>query len=350
LAFRITVFCPQIQGDKTMKTLATQAFSTEPSGKKLVSVKNTSPLRIGNLSPNLTSAAMLQRKSNCACGGGCPRCADNVKIQSKLTINEPDDRYEQEADRVADQIMRMSTGVKQETDELEEEETIQTKSSTTSNLERTESSISSIVGSVLNSSGQPLDPRTRNFMESRFGQDFNQVRIHVDDQSASSAQAIHAQAYTAGKNIVFNTGLYQPETDQGRHLLAHELTHVIQQTGNQPLEMIQRRDWGLLGGKCCHDSPDGSEWALTGEGTWTQLTQGDCTDSWTDCDGMTCGGGFYKVSNFQTGTCQTPRQDDAVYRPRRWTPTNPNLPDAMSPSHRGSQEGDTPPNYVYDPS
>ncbi|NJK65331.1 MAG: DUF4157 domain-containing protein [Microcoleus sp. SU_5_3] len=325
----------------------------QPTNDSTKQKKSGDKGRSRSVSPLSTGMPLLQRQ--CACGGGCPRCQDELGIQTKLKIGEPGDKYEQEADRIADQIMRMSAGVGEELDELEEE-TIQTKSLSnplmTSPPDRAEfSGISSIVGDVLNSPGEPMNPRTRNFMESRFGQDFSQVRIHADDRAATSAQSIHAQAYTAGNNIVFNTGLYHPETDLGKHLLAHELAHVVQQSGNQPLAMIQRTNWGPLGGKCCHESPEGPEWALTGEGTWTRLTQGECTGSWTDCDGMTCGGGFYRVSNLQTGTCQTPREDDALFRPRRWTPNNPNLPsDAMSPSQRGSQEGDTPPDYVYDPS
>jgi hypothetical protein len=88
-----------------------------------------------------------------------------------------------------------------------------------------------IVNEVLESSGQPLEPSAREFMESRFGHDFRQVRVHTDERAARSAGAINASAYTAGNRIVFASGRYSPATQEGRRLLAHELTHVLQQGG-----------------------------------------------------------------------------------------------------------------------
>ncbi|MFZ3046483.1 MAG: DUF4157 domain-containing protein, partial [Desulfatirhabdiaceae bacterium] len=79
--------------------------------------------------------------------------------------------------------------------------------------------------------GQPLEPSTSAFMESRFGYDFNRVRVHTDAQAAKSAETINAKAYTVGTDIVFGAGRYTPDTYEGRQLLAHELTHVAQQTG-----------------------------------------------------------------------------------------------------------------------
>ena len=81
------------------------------------------------------------------------------------------------------------------------------------------------------SQGQNLTDETRAFMEPRFGHDFSQVRIHTDERAAESAQALDALAYTVGQDIVFGTGQYVPETQEGRGLLAHELTHVVQQRG-----------------------------------------------------------------------------------------------------------------------
>lgn len=89
-----------------------------------------------------------------------------------------------------------------------------------------------IVHEVLQSPGQQLDRDTRNFMESRFGHDFSQVRVHTDTKAAESAQAVNALAYTVGRDVVFKREEYQPETIKGKFLLAHELTHVLQQ-GNR---------------------------------------------------------------------------------------------------------------------
>jgi hypothetical protein len=87
-----------------------------------------------------------------------------------------------------------------------------------------------IVHEVLRSPGRPLDPATRAFMEPRFGHDFSQVRVHTDAKAAESARAVNALAYTVGRAMVFDTGQYAPGTTTGRQLLAHELTHTLQQT------------------------------------------------------------------------------------------------------------------------
>jgi hypothetical protein len=82
---------------------------------------------------------------------------------------------------------------------------------------------------VASSAGQPLDPATRAFMESRFASDFGSVRVHTDATAAASADALDARAYTIGHTIVFATGEFAPATVEGRRLLAHELAHVVQQ-------------------------------------------------------------------------------------------------------------------------
>ncbi|HEX3151310.1 MAG TPA: DUF4157 domain-containing protein, partial [Gemmataceae bacterium] len=87
-----------------------------------------------------------------------------------------------------------------------------------------------IVHEVLKSPGQPLDVETREFMEPRFGHNFSHVRVHTDAKAMASAQAVNALAYTVGGNVVFGGGQYAPETTQGKRLLAHELTHVVQQS------------------------------------------------------------------------------------------------------------------------
>jgi hypothetical protein len=86
-----------------------------------------------------------------------------------------------------------------------------------------------IVEEVLRSPGQPLDAQSRAFFEPRFGHDLSRVRLHADTRAAESTRAVNAIAYTVGSNVVFGTGRYQPATQAGRELLAHELTHVIQQ-------------------------------------------------------------------------------------------------------------------------
>ncbi len=91
------------------------------------------------------------------------------------------------------------------------------------------SDVPPIVHDVLRSSGQPLDTHTRAFFEPRFHSDFSRVRVHTDTQAAQSAQSVNALAYTVGHDIVFGSGQYAPGTNAGQRLLAHELTHTIQQ-------------------------------------------------------------------------------------------------------------------------
>lgn len=154
----------------------------------------------------------------------------NMAIQTRLTINKPGDEYEQEADRISEQVMRMP------------EPPLQAKDAKASGDVRT--SAPSIVHDVLRSPGQPLDAKTRAFFEPRFGHDFSQVRIHTSGGAAQSARAIDAMAYTAGREIVFGTGKYAPETAEGKQLLAHELVHIQQQRGaipGGPPSVVQRQ-------------------------------------------------------------------------------------------------------------
>lgn len=89
-----------------------------------------------------------------------------------------------------------------------------------------------IVHDVLRSPGQPLDPKTRAIFEPHFGHDFGKVQVHTDSRAAESARAVEARAFTVGRNIVFGSGQFAPSSGEGQRLLAHELTHVIQQNAN----------------------------------------------------------------------------------------------------------------------
>jgi hypothetical protein len=91
----------------------------------------------------------------------------------------------------------------------------------------------SLVASTLSRDGEPLDQSTRTYMEARFSHDFGRVRIHSDDAAARSSEALHADAYTVGDHVAMPPGNYAPGTRAGDLLLAHELTHVVQQSGNR---------------------------------------------------------------------------------------------------------------------
>jgi hypothetical protein len=169
------------------------------------------------------------------------------RIQFKLSVNEPGDAYEQEADNVADQVMRMEDATIQRSPmpisflqrkcaHCEDEEKLQRKEM---NAEaKTSDGLESYVNGLGSGRGEPLPEDVRSFYEPRFGMDFSNVRVHTDDTAAKSASSVNALAFTTGNNIVFNQGQFNPETPQGKHLLAHELTHVVQQGGTN--KAVQR--------------------------------------------------------------------------------------------------------------
>ncbi len=137
-----------------------------------------------------------------------------------------------------------------------------------------------IVDEVLSESGAALDAVTRGFMESRFGHDFSQVRIHTDERAAKSARAVNASAYTVGNHLVFAAGTFQPGTTSGQRLLAHELVHTIQQGATQSVGSVravgsvakpQLQRYAVPPDLACNDvvdwlnsnSPYAPEWAET---------------------------------------------------------------------------------------
>jgi hypothetical protein len=146
-----------------------------------------------------------------------------ASVQAKAAVSSPGDIYEQEADRVAEQVMRMPESQQPGP----EQERTQTKPIGSGDLGHIE--VPPIVHEVLSSPGQPLDAATRAFFEPRLGHDFGGVRVHTGAVAEQSAQDVNAHAYAVGHDIVFGAGRYAPGTHEGRRLLAHELTHVVQQ-------------------------------------------------------------------------------------------------------------------------
>jgi len=159
-------------------------------------------------------------------------------LQTKLSVNQPGDRFEQEADRVADAVVRMPESplgapplIQRMCAECEEE------------VHRKEqvSGRPSVSGIQLpQGGGRPLPESVRAFYEPRFSHKFDHVRVHTGGQADASARSLNALAYTFGSNIAFAAGHYSADTDQGRRLLAHELTHVIQQGSTHARHTIQR--------------------------------------------------------------------------------------------------------------
>jgi hypothetical protein len=222
---------------------------------------------------------LLQRK--CACGspkssltGECEERKDKIRLQAKLTVGASNDPLEQEADQVAEKVMRMTVAKPAEIRRQngnnciqrtcapcsqeyaaaekekrsvrlsslcpkcaeEEKSKIQRKTESTIQIQRYTADATGDAGTaparvdrVLSSSGRPLDPAIQQDMGQRFGYDFSRVRVHDDAAAHRSAAEIGAHAYTFGSHVVFARGQYLPYARKGLGLLAHELTHVIQQ-------------------------------------------------------------------------------------------------------------------------
>jgi hypothetical protein len=148
-----------------------------------------------------------------------------VRLQAKFAVNAAGDIYEHEAERTAEQVMRMPNLTEATID----------KAPTSLAQPRVEGSGSGLdeappgVQEVLSSPGRPLDAAVRAFMEPRFGHDFSQVQVHADGKATESARSVNALAFTVGRDIVFGANQYAPATYSGRRLLGHELAHTIQQ-------------------------------------------------------------------------------------------------------------------------
>ncbi len=159
-------------------------------------------------------------------------------IQPKLAIGQPNDKYEQEADAMADQVMRMpNTTIQRKCTSCEKEETVQTKSIDSSENLTANDSISSDLNSA-KGKGRSLSETTNQHMSQAFGTDFSNVRIHTGDKAVRMNQDLNARAFTYGNDIYFNSGEYAPESSSGKRLLAHELTHVVQQRSGA--QMVNR--------------------------------------------------------------------------------------------------------------
>lgn len=153
------------------------------------------------------------------------------KVQAKLIVNPPDDQYEKEADRVADAITKASTSnIPRQEKGPEKEELVATKP--TSKKQRQLFAVSGDMEADISAArdgGQPLPDSVRSSLEPQLGHDFSQVHIHIDAKANKLSQQLGAEAFTTGNDVFFREGAYQPGSDNGRGLIAHELTHVLQQ-------------------------------------------------------------------------------------------------------------------------
>lgn len=203
------------------------------------------PARPLSALPSRASRAMdLQR----AAGNGAVAALMRQVLQRAATVSVPGDAHEHEADEVADQVMRMADPPSASPgppaiqrmcagceDGSSDHVHRDSKEEGQVAPEHAEQAVQ-----AAGRGGQPLPDTARRFFEPRFDSDFGHVRIHADGDAAHAARAVDARAYTVGSHIVFGAGEYSPQTHGGQRLLAHELTHVVQQTG--PVQRARTED------------------------------------------------------------------------------------------------------------
>lgn len=203
----------------------------------------------------------------CSCGGGCPSCQDNAVVRRKLSVSTPDTGVEHETVGSADHAMNMSgedetlaqlqimtKGLSGQScdsapsGEQQEDETNVMRKATPAEPRRTIGNVTHLL-SRSRGGGCPLPGATRTFMETRFRHDFGDVRIHTDGDAAQMTKDLQAQAFTTGRDIYFQPSQYAPQTSSGKKLLAHELTHVIQQRSSE-----------FVGRAIGNNGGDGKDW------------------------------------------------------------------------------------------
>ena len=181
---------------------------------------------------------------------GFPQTSSPLNLQAKLTVNAPGDQYEREADRVAEEVMRMPVAplnlqrARDAGGDPHGRDGAMRLHNVPGPLRNhaTDNEVAPIIHHALRSSGHELNPSTREFMEARMGRDFGHVRVHSDSLAAASAKAVNALAFTVGNHVVFGSQQYAPDTHAGKALIAHELTHTVQQNAccNQSDQHVQR--------------------------------------------------------------------------------------------------------------
>jgi hypothetical protein len=215
---------------------------------------------------HFTAARTPLLDRQCACGGKagsaggeCAECrrkkllGDRTSsLQPKLTINQPGDRFEREADRIAEQVMRMPDPAAIRGGRLAPQSQplgphghltripmVQRQIDRTGSATLSARGIQTKLETGWQAGGHALSQSLRDFFEPRFGHDFRQVRVHTDARASEAATAINARAFTMANHILFRSEEYAPDTPMGRRLLAHELAHVVQQRGGPSVPEVQ---------------------------------------------------------------------------------------------------------------
>ncbi len=205
---------------ETRQPVSTTARSLQCAKSKPESMRSADILQLQRTLGNRAVGSLLGRSAQ-----------QQSVIQAKLTVNAPGDPYEQEADRVAEQVMRMPTVQREALDEEGDAPQIMTKPLTAAASDSAFETNPEFE-QQLNASrghGEPLPSSLCGEFEGKFGADFSGVRIHADAQADQLNKSIQAKAFTSGQDVFFRQGTYEPGNRRGQMLIAHELTHVVQQ-------------------------------------------------------------------------------------------------------------------------
>jgi hypothetical protein len=236
------------RGEKTGKTLkAKNASPASDSSRKILNITGLHEVGQSELFGSIQSeqgrAEIAMHLQNTYGNAYVQRLVNSKTIQAKLEVTQPDDPYEVEADRVADSITKSSaTNVQRQAEEEEEpiqmqedeEELLQGKADPNIQLKADNDIESQIAGA--RSSGASLSESELSTLEPKFGHDFSNVKVHTDTQANKLSRKLGAQAFTTRSDIFFRDGDYQHDTEAGKKLLAHELTHVIQQQASPKIQ------------------------------------------------------------------------------------------------------------------
>ncbi|MEW7289048.1 eCIS core domain-containing protein [Aquimarina sp. 2304DJ70-9] len=197
---------PDIQ-NKEISSIQRESLATPQEDEKL-----------GTAEQRMEEDKLVQEKPEIQKMGG----EEEEELQAKPEIQKMGGEEEEEL-QTKPEIQRMGG---------EEEEELQTKSTSKTNSQTASAKVSQQIKSK-SGKGRSLPTITKAEMESSFGQDFSGVNIHTDQEAVAMNKELGAQAFTHGNDVYFNSGKYNPDSSTGKHLLAHELTHVVQQNGKK---------------------------------------------------------------------------------------------------------------------
>ena len=204
-----------------MRTSAQAWFTVRESKAERRGSFSSQTRKADHSSPGASPVGQISFLQRTIGNRGVERLLRSELLQAKLKVNEPGDVYEREADRISDQVLAAPANVTGAAPRVQRVvgQPVDETAAAPASVER-----------ALGSASRPLEPTLRQEMEDRFGRDFSGVRVHLGPAAEQSARDVNARAYTLGDRVVFGAGEFNPATRAGRRLLAHELTHVVQQS------------------------------------------------------------------------------------------------------------------------